>query len=249
MVASSTAADARHPLMKFSRRRTKALSLWWWNERPNFGDALSPLVVEMVSGKPVMWRTPEKADVVAVGSLIELAGRMRRRGGLVTWGTGCIGVGDVRPSIFEPAALRGPKTAALLGTPDVALGDPGYLVPHLWRAAPRGLTTLVIPHYVHDAPALLAPIECGDLPSNKLEFASVEEDPQTLARKISSAAAVVTSSLHVSIVARAYGTPVTVVDQPGVTGGTWKFDDDSAAANRYPSTEEMQRCLIQAWPF
>lgn len=47
------------------------IKMYWWNEKPNFGDAFNPYLVEKLSGQKVTWSPLESADIVGAGSLLQ----------------------------------------------------------------------------------------------------------------------------------------------------------------------------------
>lgn len=48
----------------------KLLKLFWWSDTPNFGDSLSQLLVEYVTGRRVEWASISDADIIALGSIM-----------------------------------------------------------------------------------------------------------------------------------------------------------------------------------
>jgi pyruvyltransferase len=110
----------------------------------NVGDALSPAVLTMVSGRPVA-HEPFKSDAPRVAAIGTIAQNLR--GGVVDiWGAGCSPwLNPLDPSMRRPyrrpadlnlrlCAVRGPMTEALLldGEPRrrrIPYGDPGVLLP------------------------------------------------------------------------------------------------------------------------
>ena len=72
---------------------TTPLALHWWKAVPNFGDAISPVVLAHVSGRQVVHAGVSKADIWAIGSLLQVVKRsysdaQERRP--VIWGTGLL---------------------------------------------------------------------------------------------------------------------------------------------------------------
>ena len=49
-------------------RRIKS---YWWNERPNFGDQLAPLLLERFADIKVQWDTISHSQIISVGSILE----------------------------------------------------------------------------------------------------------------------------------------------------------------------------------
>ena len=75
--------------------QTSPLSLFWWRSVPNFGDALSRFVVEYVSGREIQHSGVGGADLLAVGSVLQIARRKfaeraRPQGRTVVWGSGLL---------------------------------------------------------------------------------------------------------------------------------------------------------------
>ena len=64
------------------------IALHWWKAVPNFGDAISAMVVAHVSGRPVTHAGAGKADLFAIGSIIQVARRAHqeaRADGVKPW--------------------------------------------------------------------------------------------------------------------------------------------------------------------
>ncbi len=111
----------------------------------NLGDALSPIMVAMLSGRPVC-RVPFRSEtprLAAVGTI----GQNIAGGRVWYWGTGCSNYATRGAGVkgrFSPdpdtegrvCATRGPLTAALLGAGRLAtttFGDPVWLLPRFYR--------------------------------------------------------------------------------------------------------------------
>ncbi|MEM7499532.1 MAG: polysaccharide pyruvyl transferase family protein [Pseudomonadota bacterium] len=115
----------------------------------NVGDALSPVMVSLVSGRAVERRSfvSTKPRMTAIGTV----GQSIRGGQVAVWGTGCspwanpLAAGPKRPYAPPPGtelvlhATRGPFSARLLsgGTRPRAIpyGDPAMLLPRFYRPA------------------------------------------------------------------------------------------------------------------
>ncbi|HKC28230.1 MAG TPA: hypothetical protein VKB75_09480, partial [Jatrophihabitans sp.] len=137
-----------------------SLSLAWW-PRPfpgNFGDWLSPFLLQRLTGRRVLFQPPsavtQAPHLVMIGSI----GRFVQSGSVVV-GTG---VSEAATRV-NPAAhfvsLRGPLTAAAVrnaGGPQVeSFGDPGLLLARLLpitRRATNGRLALVRHHAHADLP-------------------------------------------------------------------------------------------------
>lgn len=203
-----------------------SVALAWFRGLPNFGDEISPMIVEHMTGRRPRWVSPDfHPKVVAVGSLLAYA----RPSDVI------IGTGAIRPERMplpkgaQVLALRGPRTADMLGLAgaDVAFGDPGLLAARalgVRRSAGSG-SIGVVPHYVdHQEAARLL----GNRPSVASEtvVVDVRSGPRSVIEAISRVDVCVSTSLHGLIVAESLGVPAIWASiSDGITGGTFKFND------------------------
>lgn len=214
---------------------TTPLYLHWWKAEPNFGDAINPLIVEHVAGRPVVHTGPRRADMFAIGSLLQVVKRSfkeprKSAEKLCVWGTGLLHpvFGHDFLKQVDLALVRGPITAALLNCEMKQFGDPGLLisdaVPYPGAQADR---VGIVPHYslindhellafVASDPAYMLIDPCGD--------------PKEVSHAIASCAHVLASSLHGLIVSDAYGVPNTWIEPKGQN---WlKYLDYAASVGR-----------------
>lgn len=197
--------------------------------RQNFGDYLSPLIVEMVSGKPVQYAPVKTAQLMAIGSVLhreEKRGRSLFRRPLNVWGAGTDR--DDRTFSSRPVyhAVRGRYSAEQIrGTSrSPALGDPGLLAGEWWsgRGVPaKQFKVGVIPHYVDQqspvisAASKLAGVKIIDV------YAPVEQ----VLKEVQQCHAVLSSSMHGLIVCDAFGIPNKRVVLSRGTISDFKFVD------------------------
>lgn len=214
---------------------SKPLRLHWWKAEPNFGDAINPLIVAHVSGRVVEHCGPRKADLFAIGSMLQVVKRTqkepRKHGAkLCVWGTGLLNpfFGHDFLDNVEVALVRGPITAALLKREMTQFGDPGLLVSDVLPFRGERQDRIgIVPH--------LSLMEDADV----LAFAASDPaylliDPRADAAdvclQIASCAHVFASSLHGLIMADAYGVPNTWITP---TGQSWlKYLDYAASVGR-----------------
>lgn len=173
----------------------------WWKGFKNFGDGLTRLIVEGVSGQTVE-HVAYNAPVVklhAIGTNAHFA-----QPGDHLWGTG-VRFPDARlREGLVIHAVRGPDSRdALLrqgfDCPEI-YGDPALLLSRYYtpkRMPRQGIA--VLPHY-HDRW-----LRGGD------DRLTVAGEPFDVVDRIASAEILVTSSLHAMIVADVFGTPVALV--------------------------------------
>lgn len=199
----------------------------------NFGDELSALVIQEVSGRDVRWVPPAAADVLGIGSIIELYGYHGR--GALVWGTGLKGTfaagteGAVRDSLGAVLAVRGPRTRAALGVPlSTPVGDPGVFAPRLVspKRASRRESVVVLPHFrtYGDRAGRAVLNQCQ---KHGWKVVEPTQKPLAVIEAIRDADVVVTSSLHGLIVSHAMATPVLLANFfPGPSGElAFKYHD------------------------
>jgi pyruvyltransferase len=208
------------------------LRVHWWKAVPNFGDAINPLIVGHVAGRVIKHIGARRAELFAIGSIMQLAKRTQnaaREEGekLCVWGTGLL-----RP-IFghdfldnvELALVRGPITAALLKREMKQFGDPGLLINEALPFEGSRIDRIgVVPHYsLMEDPELLALVDSD--PAYML--IDPRGDAADVCLQIASCAHVFASSLHGLIVADAYCVTNTWIEPKGQN---WLKDLDYAAS-------------------
>ena len=210
------------------------LQLHWWKAVPNFGDAINPLIVGHIAGREVKHQGPQRADIFAIGSMLQVVKRAhkepREKGNVVVWGTGLLNpvfCHDFLDNV-DLALVRGPITAALLKRELKRFGDPGLLINDaLPFDGSRQDRIGIVPHYsLMDDPDVLA-FAASD-PAYLL--IDPRGDAAEVCLQIASCAHVFASSLHGLIVADAYGVPNTWITPKGQS---WlKYLDYAASIGR-----------------
>ena len=187
------------------------LRLHWWKAQPNFGDALSPLILSHVSGRRVAHASVDEADIFGLGSLLQIVRRNfdtpRNGAKPVIWGSGLLRPAGGRAFLknIEIALLRGPVTAALLGVETDAFGDPGLLVNEVLPSdAPRGDKIGIVPHHSLVEDPVLQALIASD---TRYQLIDPRGEAQDVCAAIAACDHVFASSLHGLIVADAYGVP------------------------------------------
>jgi len=212
---------------------TEPLRLYYW-PAPNFGDALSHLVVAHVSGRAVVQARPKQAELFALGSLMHVIAKNwtdhARGAGPFVWGSGLLNpfyrkefLANVRVRL-----LRGPISAAFLRLKMTEFGDPGLLAPEAVGPVPaRSDRVVIVPHHSQMDDPRFAAMAAAD---PALHVVDVRQDPVTVCREIARAAHVFSASLHGLIVADAYGVANTWMDPD--TQGRLKYHDYAASIGR-----------------
>ena len=216
---------------------SKAIPLFFWSSKvfenkplENYGDLLSPYIVEQLSGERVAFYNAPKARkkwftkkyLMAIGSIMTYASKKA-----LVWGCGIIS----RQDQFQDAqfyAVRGPlsrKRIQDLGysCPEV-YGDPALLLPLYYKPAVQDeeYDLGIIPHYVDFEKAqVLIPSSNNTTVINLLTPNALQTTNELCACK-----AILSSSLHGLIVAHAYGIPaVWVRFSDKLSGDNVKFED------------------------
>lgn len=197
----------------------------WFRTRPNFGDALSPLVMQAQTGMRPKWVRPSFAGkVLAVGSILHYL----EPGDLVI-GSGLIKPDNISmPNGVRVLSLRGPLTAEILGIDpsSIPLGDPGLLASKILGVAANQNANMVsvIPHYWEKQETLreLQRLNYAD----RVNVIDAQQPPLDVIRAIAESRVCVSTSLHGLIVAESMGIPALWAEVTGkLIGGTFKFND------------------------
>jgi hypothetical protein len=210
------------------------LQLHWWKAEPNFGDAINPLVVSHMAGRVVEHQGPRKADMFAIGSMLQVVKRAhkepREKGPVVVWGTGLLNpvFGHDFLDNVDLALVRGPVTAALLKRELKRFGDPGLLINEVLPFEGTRTDRIgIVPHYTMLEDEALAAFIASD-PAYLL--IDPRGDAAKVCLQIASCAHVFASSLHGLIVADAYGVPNCWI---APRGQSWlKYLDYAASVGR-----------------
>jgi pyruvyltransferase len=198
--------------------------LAWYSDYPNWGDALNPVLVGWLAGKPV-----RKVEVgggefyIAIGSILWMADGLTE-----VWGSGFMHEKDaltVPPKRIH--AVRGPLTRAALiregiECPEV-FGDPALLLPRFYDPeVTKQYDVGLIPHILDkDHPWIRQQshqpgVRVIDVQGDLLEFIHAVKACRTI----------LSSSLHGLICADAYGIPnAWIRPSECLPGGDFKFRD------------------------
>lgn len=195
-----------------------------WCVGPNWGDALSPVLVELLSGKPALHLEGLHHDrYLVIGSILGSANERSE-----VWGSGFIRENESvigRPRAVH--AVRGPLSRASLlkqgiECPEV-YGDPALLLPRFFNPdEPKRYRVGIIPHYVDKRHPWLERYRHDP----QVLILDIESDIQQFVRAVKSCDVILSSSLHGLICADAYGVPNAWVQfSDDVVGGDFKFRD------------------------
>lgn len=202
----------------------RLLPLYYFTAHKNFGDAISPILLNWISdSKPVWVPATYAGKVIAVGSNHTLI-----RQGDVIWGTGAMWEEQIHlPRGTTVLAVRGPLTRALIrGDVPEVYGDPALLLPHIYTGTFKPQWRVgVVPHYTDK--------NLISISDPAVKIIDVQTHWQQVVDHITACEVIVSSSLHGLIIAEAYRIPA-VWTQIGtsVIGAELKFNDHFLATGR-----------------
>jgi hypothetical protein len=171
----------------------------------NFGDKLTPYLIEKISGKKCVW-SPNESDIekyVVTGSILNWEIK-----NAIAWGAGLASKDD-NIGIKNIVMVRGEITkyrAILSGTEnEIAVGDPALLLPRYYNPKVEKKYTLgIFPHYI-DTDVITYNL-LSQLPDDVVLIYALDDIEKTI-DLICSCERVISSSLHGLIVSDAYGIP------------------------------------------
>lgn len=256
----------------------KPIKLFWRARfvmgRRNFGDWISPELCRLLSGREVHYARPNRADLVAVGSILHRVPTHFWSRRISVWGTGFMETCRPARAIHHYHAVRGWRTAELLGVQGVAFGDPGLLVNLLlpgYAEATKRWELGLVPHHVDQAhPSVKAFLQ--NQPHVRL--LDILGGTQEFLKDLAGCRFVLSSSLHGLVAADAFGIPnawIKISDD--VIGSGFKFHDyysafgnirvvplsldklnttliDQIAADyQRPGLNQIKSALMESFPF
>jgi pyruvyltransferase len=201
---------------------SRVVRAFWWKGKPNFGDRLTPLLLERFARIEVQWALPKDADIIMVGSILEAVPHM--------WNGIICGTGKMyeHTQVHLPRAnilaLRGPLSAH--GVPgNYAIGDAALLANEL-VAVEKRYNLGIVPHWSDKGLE-----RRHEFKSFSPRIIRPDGDPLEVLREIGRCRKIVSSSLHGIIVADAFGIGrrTELAPQLKKEGGLFKFRDHSAA--------------------
>lgn len=225
------------------------INVYYWDKKPNFGDALGPLLLEHFLHLPIMRTDPLQADIAVVGSILHHLSEDYK--GIIL---GCGSLYPDRDYTFFKArilSVRGPLTIGRvnwISSHRIGIGDPGLLADELVGDQDKTHHLGIVPHW-SDTQLAKNPLFLKYKPL----IIDVTQNPLEVIRQIGRCRKIVSSSLHGIILADAFGIPrrteipPTIVANPTLDGGTFKWEDYSASINlpfKIGVTQEADRNII-----
>jgi hypothetical protein len=217
-----------------NRPATAAPAAFWCRvpSRPNFGDALTPWLIERLGGRTPRFVPHDHPGprLMVTGSIAGLAGP-----GATVWGAGLMWRNEALSPHARWLAVRGPLTRAQVlasgGCCPAVWGDPALLLPrlHVPPAGPRRGIGFV-PHFSDRAR-----LPVGWAEAQGLRLVDLQTGIEPVIDAIATCEWVVSTSLHGLIVAHAYGVPAVWAQLRDLPSGDGvKFADHFAALDAEP---------------
>jgi len=205
----------------------------FWSASSNWGDALSPHLVRLISGKPARFEAnPYCWKFFTVGSIFNYVD-----GYSTVWGTGMIAPDSLpRQAPNAIHAVRGPLTRERLMLSGIrcprVYGDPALLLANFFHPAREVQWQLgVVSHYTDKGHPWVAEAHKQD----KVRVIDVCSGLEEFVHQVCSCERILSSSLHGLICADAYGIPNRrIILAGGLTGGDFKFLDYYGAFDLAP---------------
>jgi pyruvyltransferase len=208
------------------------VSTYWWRARPNFGDALAPLLLRRFSHHEPVWADRDSAELFTIGSVLEGARNA------VVLGSGKLYEETVPSDTNRYLAVRGPLTGV-----DGTYGDPGLLAPELVTVGRKTHQLGLVPHW-SDRQLFIDPRFTKYNPM----LIDPAQDPLDVVRQIGSCHKIVTSSLHGAVIADAFNIPRRTEIAPrlqSAEGGMFKFRDYNMSVGVESKWGVTQRASLQ----
>lgn len=203
----------------------KTIKLYWSSSKPNFGDALSPMICEVVSGRKVHYAKPNKCDLVSIGSILHRVKEGFFAKKVHIWGTGFIDTQTPKNSKHYYHAVRGNLTKGMINKPVAAVGDPGLLA-HLLlnKETPNKKYRMgFVEHYKDKNNASI--LDILDKIPNSTNI-DIFLPPKVFLERISECEIIFSSAMHGLIAADSLGIPNAWVElSEGLRGQGFKFQD------------------------
>jgi hypothetical protein len=205
-----------------------------WAHRPwpgNFGDWLSPYIINKLSNCPVehMHEVSNQKikHMIAIGSIASVANEYS-----FVIGAGANNNKSKLPKAYY-SSVRGPKTAALILVNNsnelgISYGDLGYLLCKVYKPKSRQLVNDIL-----FAPHINQYSEQFELPLNWKLIDIRASHPtriENIIDQLLESRLVITSAMHILIACQSYGVPCILVDlslltRRGIPGDGLKYDD------------------------
>jgi pyruvyltransferase len=213
----------------------------YWYESKNWGDALNPTLIRLLSGKkPIAvgkdtWNVHQRPIYAVIGSILDRSDLNKFIKNTIIWGPGFVSEsGRLAGAPAKICAVRGPLSRDIIirqkmDCPEI-YGDPALLYPRFYRPEKEIKCRLgIIPHYVDKSSKALKNL-AG---SPEVKIIDIERPINDVVDQVCSCKYIASSSLHGIIVADAYQIPSAWIKfSENIVGKGFKFRDYFASVGR-----------------
>lgn len=202
------------------------MKVWWLGSdkgQGNFGDILTPFILNYFNIKYEYTNHYKNANAISVGSIARRAGNRVK-----VLGSGIISRTDKLSANADWKFVRGPYTRERVrffgGDCPEVYGDPALLLPLIVEPSQKKYEVGIVPHNV-DYSYVLENYNNNIIPLGTKNYTNVID-------KITQCESIISSSLHGIICAHAYGIPAAwVKSNTKLKGDNIKFEDYFASVN------------------
>jgi pyruvyltransferase len=197
--------------------------VWWLggsDGRGNFGDVLTPYILDHFNIKYNFVKKHRDADILCVGSIARRANE-----NTTVLGSGIIDSNDKISKLADWRLVRGPLTRnrilQLGGKCKENYGDPALLLPLFCDESKKEHDVGYVPHHINYGEFI------KNNPNNfVIQLRHLHRSPLDTAKEITKCRQIISSSLHGIIAAHSYGIPAAWVDSENkLKGDDVKFYD------------------------
>lgn len=195
----------------------RTLKVAWWDKVPNFGDILTPIILERLAQIKAEHVEPKDAELIGIGSYLEIIPKNYKG---IIWGTGkMFGETKINLSKMNILALRGYLTFKGSKAHCNTFGDPGLLVRY------------IAPHSKHKKYPIGIISHWNDKSLNDLEghHIKITDNVDDIIYQTSECEKIISSSLHGLILADSLGIPRMWKKVDSNPGDGFKFRDYQSA--------------------
>jgi pyruvyltransferase len=193
------------------------IKAFWWQAK-NFGDTLTPFIIEHFTGRKCQYVPREASNkLLCVGSILHCI-----KPNDIILGTGLNRDTKIKaPKGAKFISVRGPLTRERIVGAEVPenYGDPALVLPLIYNPViARTHKVGYLPHYVDKA--LIPKLKTGE------KYIDIQADWKTVIKEVKSCDLIIASSLHGIICAEAYGIPaIWAKYSDKIVGGPLKYQD------------------------
>lgn len=174
-------------------------NVYWFISTPNFGDLLTPVILDYFNISYKCTSKPNQANLISVGSIASLASAQT-----IVLGSGIIKSSEAVSPNADWKFVRGPFTRNQIikcgGKCEEIYGDPALLLPLMVDESKKEYDVGIVPHYVDQQ----------FVKENYSNFKIIDVknlNPLETAKEITKCRSIISSSLHGIICAHAYNIP------------------------------------------